>query len=67
MPFIMAGDPDLDTTEKALIALDEAGADVIELGVPYSVLTLLPSNAFLHPKCSPHSYKGAPTRGGFYK
>jgi len=36
VPFIMAGDPDLDTTEKALLALDEAGADVIELGVPYS-------------------------------
>lgn len=36
IPFIMAGDPDLDTTRSALIALDEAGADVIELGVPYS-------------------------------
>lgn len=36
VPFIMAGDPDLDTTEKALLALDEAGADVIELGIPYS-------------------------------
>lgn len=31
-----AGDPDLDTTAKALIALNEAGCDVIELGVPYS-------------------------------
>lgn len=37
IPFIMAGDPDLETTEKALYALDEAGADVIELGIPYSV------------------------------
>jgi len=37
VPFIMAGDPDLDTTGKALLALDEAGADVIELGIPYSV------------------------------
>ena len=37
IPFIMAGDPDLETTEKALLALDEAGADIIELGVPYSV------------------------------
>ena len=36
----MAGDPDLETTEKALLALDEAGADIIELGVPYSVGTL---------------------------
>lgn len=32
----MAGDPDLATTEAALRALDAAGADVIELGVPYS-------------------------------
>ena len=32
----MAGDPDLDTTEKALRALAAAGADAIELGVPYS-------------------------------
>ena len=37
IPFIMAGDPDLETTEKAILALDEVGADVIELGVPYSV------------------------------
>lgn len=36
----MAGDPDLGTTEKALYLLDEAGADVIELGVPYSVSLL---------------------------
>ena len=32
----MAGDPDLDTTERALRALAAAGADAIELGVPYS-------------------------------
>ena len=37
MPFLMAGDPDLETTKSALLALDEAGADLIELGVPYSV------------------------------
>eukprot|EP00242_Pyramimonas_sp_CCMP2087_P007289 CAMPEP_0198207032 /NCGR_PEP_ID=MMETSP1445-20131203/10527_1 /TAXON_ID=36898 /ORGANISM="Pyramimonas sp., Strain CCMP2087" /LENGTH=291 /DNA_ID=CAMNT_0043879927 /DNA_START=252 /DNA_END=1127 /DNA_ORIENTATION=- len=36
IPFICAGDPDLATTEKALRILDEVGADVIELGVPYS-------------------------------
>jgi tryptophan synthase alpha chain len=36
MPFITAGDPDLATTEKALLALDQNGADLIELGVPYS-------------------------------
>lgn len=33
----MAGDPNLGTTKAALLSLDEAGADVIELGVPYSV------------------------------
>ena len=36
IPFICAGDPNLDTTEKALHILDEVGADIIELGVPYS-------------------------------
>ncbi|QKD81035.1 tryptophan synthase subunit alpha [Thermoleptolyngbya sichuanensis A183] len=36
IPFITAGDPDLDTTAKALQALDRSGADLIELGVPYS-------------------------------
>lgn len=37
IPFICAGDPDLETTSAALRKLDEIGADVIELGVPYSV------------------------------
>ena len=36
IPFITAGDPDLATTAKALRILDQAGADLIELGVPYS-------------------------------
>lgn len=36
IPFITAGDPDLDTTAKALQILDKNGADLIELGVPYS-------------------------------
>ncbi len=36
IPFITAGDPDLATTEKALQVLDQNGADLIELGVPYS-------------------------------
>lgn len=36
IPFITAGDPDLATTAEALRRLDAAGADVIELGVPYS-------------------------------
>lgn len=37
IPFITAGDPDLETTEAALKRLDNLGSDVIELGVPYSV------------------------------
>lgn len=36
IPFIMSGDPDLATTAKAIRILDKIGADVIELGVPYS-------------------------------
>src|SRR6266849_4127971 len=34
--FLTAGDPSLDATEKFVLALAEAGADVIELGVPFS-------------------------------
>ena len=36
MPFLMAGDPDLARTRAALLALQAAGADMIELGIPYS-------------------------------
>lgn len=36
IPFITAGDPDLETTAKALKVLAKNGADIIELGVPYS-------------------------------
>ena len=36
IPFITAGDPDLATTAAALRILDRSGADLIELGVPYS-------------------------------
>lgn len=36
IPYITAGDPDLATTESLLLALARAGADVIELGVPFS-------------------------------
>src|SRR5260221_1030440 len=34
--YITAGDPSLDATLKFVLALAEAGADVIELGVPFS-------------------------------
>ena len=36
MPYITAGDPSLEWTERLIDALFEAGADMIELGVPYS-------------------------------
>jgi len=36
IPFITAGDPDLETTAAALKILDSNGADFIELGIPYS-------------------------------
>ncbi|WP_432627911.1 tryptophan synthase subunit alpha [Brotaphodocola sp.] len=34
--FITCGDPDLETTAKAVRAMAEAGADLIELGIPFS-------------------------------
>lgn len=36
IPFITAGYPNIDTTLKAIHALDAHGADIIELGIPYS-------------------------------
>uniref|UniRef100_A0A0E0P2J2 Uncharacterized protein n=1 Tax=Oryza rufipogon TaxID=4529 RepID=A0A0E0P2J2_ORYRU len=36
IPYITAGDPDMGTTAEALRVLDACGADVIELGVPFS-------------------------------
>jgi len=34
--YIMAGDPSLDMTEQLVVALEQAGADIMELGVPFS-------------------------------
>ena len=36
VPFLTAGDPDLATTEELIHTLVEAGADLIELGMPFS-------------------------------
>jgi len=36
MPFVTAGDPDLNTTSAVLCSLRDAGVDLIELGFPYS-------------------------------
>ncbi|GAC1299414.1 MAG: tryptophan synthase subunit alpha [Myxococcales bacterium] len=34
--YLMGGDPDLAGSEALLLALDQAGADVIEVGIPFS-------------------------------
>lgn len=36
IPFITSGDPDLETTEQLVYAMERAGADLIELGIPFS-------------------------------
>ena len=36
IPYITAGDPSLDITLELVLALDKGGADLIELGVPFS-------------------------------
>lgn len=36
IPFVTGGDPDLSTTETLLAAMAEAGADLIEIGLPFS-------------------------------
>jgi tryptophan synthase alpha chain len=36
IPFVTAGDPSLDVTLDLILALERSGADVVELGVPFS-------------------------------
>jgi tryptophan synthase alpha chain len=36
IPYIVAGDPDLKATEDMILKLAESGADIIEIGVPFS-------------------------------
>lgn len=36
IPFVTCGDPDLGVTEGLVYAMEEAGADLIELGIPFS-------------------------------
>ena len=36
IPFITGGDPNIETTQKLLYALRDAGADIIEIGIPFS-------------------------------
>ena len=34
--YVMAGDPDLETTRRLVLELERSGADIIELGVPFT-------------------------------
>ena len=34
--FVTSGDPSLEITEQLVYAMDEAGADLVELGIPFS-------------------------------
>ncbi len=36
IPFITCGDPDIQTTEKIILEMVENGADLIEIGIPFS-------------------------------
>ncbi len=36
IPFVTCGDPSLDVTEQIVYAMERAGADLIELGIPFS-------------------------------
>lgn len=36
IPFVSAGDPDLETSRQIVLTLADCGADIIELGVPFS-------------------------------
>ncbi len=36
IPFVTAGDPCLEITEQLLVEMDKSGADIIEVGIPFS-------------------------------
>lgn len=36
IPFLTAGDPNADSTVKFILAMEKAGADLIEIGIPFS-------------------------------
>jgi len=36
IPYIMAGDPSFETTKETVLMLEQCGADIVELGVPFS-------------------------------
>lgn len=36
IPYVMAGDPSLERTEELVLLLEDCGADIVELGVPFT-------------------------------
>lgn len=36
VPYVVVGDPDADSTVKYILALEKAGADMVEIGIPFS-------------------------------
>ena len=36
IPFLTGGDPDTETTEALILEMERRGADLIEIGVPFS-------------------------------
>lgn len=36
IPYIMAGDPDLEKTKEVILTFEDVGADVVELGIPFT-------------------------------
>jgi len=36
MPYVVGGDPDLETSRRILLSLEAAGADLVEIGIPFS-------------------------------
>ena len=36
IPFITAGDPSLEKTKEFVLAMEKAGADLVEIGIPFS-------------------------------
>lgn len=36
IPFVVADDPDFDTTVESILTLSKNGADIVELGIPFS-------------------------------
>ncbi len=46
--YLTAGDPSLDMTKKLIFALEKAGVDILEIGVPFSDR----SQSFGNPHCA---------------